>query len=45
MVVAYAWSCAWTRQFFDIMSEEQRQEFCTKHAGQPARVGGAISVR
>src|SRR5205807_1872200 len=37
MVAAYAWSCAWTRQFFDVMSEVERAEFPAKFYGQPAR--------
>jgi hypothetical protein len=27
LVSAYAWSCTWTRQFFDTLSEEGRAEF------------------
>jgi len=45
MVGAYAWSCTWVRQFFDIMSGEQRAEFFAKYYDQPARVGNAIIVR
>jgi hypothetical protein len=45
MVGAYAWSCTWTRQFFDIMSEDQQQEFFSGHYDQPARMGNAILVR
>ena len=45
MVGAYAWSCTWTRQFFDIMSEEQRNEFFGGYYDQLARVGNAILVR
>jgi hypothetical protein len=45
MVGAYAWSCTWTRQFFDIMFEEQRAEFFEGHYDQPARLGNAIFVR
>jgi hypothetical protein len=45
IVGAYAWSCTWLRQFFDIMSEEQRVEFFGAHYDQPTRVGNAIIVR
>jgi hypothetical protein len=45
MVGAYAWSCTWTRQFFDTMSEQQRAEFSGKHHDQPARIENAIFVR
>jgi hypothetical protein len=45
MVGAYAWSCTWVWQFFDIMSEEQRAEFFRGHYDQPARVGNAVIVR
>ncbi len=45
MVGAYAWSCRWTRQFFDTMSDEQRTEFSGDHYDQPARMGNAVLVR
>jgi hypothetical protein len=45
MVSAYAWSCTWERQFFDIMSQEQRAEFFERQWEQPARVGKQIVVR
>jgi hypothetical protein len=45
MVGAYAWSCTWVRQFFDIMSPEQRTEFFRDYYDQPARVGDAIVVQ
>lgn len=44
MVCAYAWSCCWMRQFFDVMSKEQREEFFKLRFDQPARVGGAVLV-
>ncbi|HEY7426744.1 MAG TPA: hypothetical protein VH682_21085 [Gemmataceae bacterium] len=45
LVGAYAWSCTWVRQFFDVMSDEQRIEFFRDHYDQPARVGNAMVVR
>jgi hypothetical protein len=32
-VYAYAWSCTWTRQFFDVMSTNQRAEFFSADRG------------
>ena len=45
LVGAYAWSCGWVREFFDIMSPEQRTEFFREHFDQPARLGDAIYIR
>jgi hypothetical protein len=44
MVGAYAWSCTWTRRFFDTMSDQQCNEFFGEHYDQPARTGGAVFV-
>jgi hypothetical protein len=44
LVCAYAWSSAWVRQFFDVMSEEQRAEFFREHYDQPVLRGGAIII-
>lgn len=45
MACAYAWSDTWVRQFFDIMSEEQRKEFIREYWDQPARLRNSIFVR
>lgn len=45
MVCAYAWSCRWVRQFFDIMTEELRTEFLREYYDQPASMGNALFVR
>lgn len=45
MVCAYAWSDTWLRQFFDIMSKEQRTEFIREYWDQPARLRNPIIVR
>jgi hypothetical protein len=45
MVCAYAWSDTWLRQFFDIMSEEQRKEFFQEYWDQLGRLGNPIFVR
>jgi hypothetical protein len=45
MVCAFAWSDTWLRQFFDIMSEEQRKEFFREYWDQLARLGNPIIVR
>jgi hypothetical protein len=45
MVGAFAWSDTWVREFFDIMSEEQRTEFFRQYYDQPTRVRNAIFVR
>jgi hypothetical protein len=45
MVGAYAWRCTWIRQFFDIMSPEQRAEFFEKYYDQLAWMKNRIVVR
>lgn len=39
MVFACAWSCSWTRLFFDELSEEQSLEYLGKSKHDPRRLG------